>query len=323
MVGVLIFVHQHIAELPLIVFPHIVAGLQQLHRPEDDIVKIQRSGAAAALLIFRINAGHGLAVMVVPGLIGIVLRREQIFLGTGDLAHDALGVKMLFIKAHVPDHGGDQPLFIVLIINGEGASIAQPVNIAPQDAGAGRMEGVGPDVLPLRAAGHLQPGAQLVRRLVGEGDGDDLPGLGRIHGAKPGDLLGRQRGRVVHQRGQLRKRLVAGPVRRKLRLMSCAEAQQMDHPVDQDGGLAGAGARQQQQRPLRLQNGLSLHLVEPGIFIFDHGPPQGGIAQVKIIHVALSSVFYFNTRLWPPSVGARLCSAAAPSTPVFQAIRFF
>ena len=31
-VGVLIFVHQHIAELVLVIFPHIVLGLEQLHR---------------------------------------------------------------------------------------------------------------------------------------------------------------------------------------------------------------------------------------------------------------------------------------------------
>ena len=44
MIGILIFVHQHITELPLIVLAHLRMALQQLHRQQNDVVKVQCVG---------------------------------------------------------------------------------------------------------------------------------------------------------------------------------------------------------------------------------------------------------------------------------------
>ena len=49
--GVLIFVHQHIAEAALVVLPHVRMLAQQLHRLVDKAVKIQRAGALQPRLI--------------------------------------------------------------------------------------------------------------------------------------------------------------------------------------------------------------------------------------------------------------------------------
>ena len=299
-VGILILIHQHIAELALIILPHIILGLEQLHGLADDVVKVQGAGLAAALLVFGIDAGHCLFIIVLPRLGGKILGHQQGLLGPGDGGHDALGVKALFVEAEVPDHRHDHALFVVLVINGKVGGIAQPLNIPPQNAGAGGVEGVGPDVPSLVAAGHLQPGFQLAGGLVGKGDGDDLPGFGRVHGAQAGNFLLGHRFRVVHGPGQGHQVAVPRPLGRQLGFIAAAEPQQVDDAVDEHGGLSAAGACQKQKGPFCLEHGLPLHIIELGELIFNDGAPQGGITNVKIVHSVPHGFFLF--RYGPPAL---------------------
>ena len=61
MVGVLILVNEHIAELSLVVLPHRRVALEQMDGMEDQIVKVQGVGRAEALVIGGVDlddSGH-------------------------------------------------------------------------------------------------------------------------------------------------------------------------------------------------------------------------------------------------------------------------
>ena len=224
-VGVLIFVYQHIAEPPLIFLPHIIAGLEKLNRFADDVVEIQRRGSPAALVVFRVNPGDGLFVIIFAGVHSIVFRRHQILFCPGDLPHHAFGIEAPLVKAKVLENGGNHPLFIIFVVDGEGALIPQTADMPAQNAGACRVEGMSPDIPSFFAAGHLQAGAQFSRRLIGKGDGDDLPRAGRIHSAQPRNLGGGKGFGISHQPCQKFQFVVPRPIRCKLAFIAAAEAQ--------------------------------------------------------------------------------------------------
>ena len=107
-----------------------------------------------------------------------------------------------------------------------------------------------------------QPLLQLVGGLIGKGDGQNLPRAGGLHGAEVlhqrtlllvglfGVILQKRRHVLRHRDGDIRT-VAAPPV-----------AQQIGHAVDKHRGLAGPGARQQQQRPLCGQHALLLARVQ-------------------------------------------------------------
>lgn len=124
------------------------------------------------------------------------------------------------------------------------------------------MEGHGPDTGGLRAENFRQPVLQLVGGLVGEGNGNDAPGQGRVHGAQPvhpcrillgkGLLDGFQETHVVLSN-------VGGDI---IGIAAGAEADEVGNPVDEYRGLSAARTGQQEQRSLSGQRRLELHIVQ-------------------------------------------------------------
>ena len=266
MVGVLVLVHQHVAELALVVVQHRPLLLQQRYRVKDDVVKVQGIGGAELLRIGGIDLGDAGHLPVPRRLVplGKVLRRLILVLGVADGGQDAPGREGLLLQVQLLQNVLDDPLGVVGVVDGEVLVEPQPVDVPPQDAHTGGVEGGGPDVVGLRPQPGGQPVLQLPCRLVGEGDGDDLPGLGRVQGAEPpgpADVLLRGPGGEALQKLKI---LFRGPGRHLFRIASPAVGQQVVHPLDQHRGLAAAGARQQQQRTLRGHGSLALHGVQPG-----------------------------------------------------------
>ena len=275
-VGVLILVHQHIAELPLIVFPHLRAALQQLHRQQNDIVKVQGVGVPQ---LFRVKGIYfrdpDLPPIVVLFPIGAeVLRQHHLVLCPGDDRHDLPDGEGLFVQLQLLQTVLHHPLAVVGVVDGKVAGVADLLDVPPQDADAGGVEGGRPHVASLLPQHVLQTLLQLVGGLVGEGDSQHLPGAGRLH-----------RAQILHQRTLLRHRL--GGIRFQkghlilgngdgdlVSIAAAAIAQQVGHPVDQHRGLAAARARQQQKRPLGGHGALLLHVVQIGV-IQGNGLPPG------------------------------------------------
>ena len=283
MVGVLILVDEDVAELLLVVSTHLLVLLQKADGVEDDVVKVQRPGLPQPLFVGGIEPGDLLHAEV-PAFAALPLEvggELELVLGLGDDAQHRPGRELLVVDAlglEAVLHHADG---VVGVVDGEGGREAQLFNVPPEDAHAGGVEGGGPHVPGGGAQHPLQPLLELAGGLVGEGDGDDAPGGCRLQGAQPVGpeaALRRGAGGVVLQKGKVVGRDESGHLRR---VRAPAVAHEVGHPMDEHGGLARAGARQQQQRPLGTQHGLLLLGVEISIVEGDGRAP--GAAECLLL----------------------------------------
>ena len=303
MVGVLILVHQYVAELPLIVLPHLGAALQQLHRQQDDVVKVQRVGVPQLFRVKRIyfrDPGFPPVVVLLP--VGTeILRQQHLILCPGNNRKNLADGEGLFVQLQLLQAVLHHPLAVVGVVNGEIAGIADLLDIPPQNADTGGMEGRRPHVTGLLPQHPLQTLLQFVGRLVGKGDGQHLPRAGRLHRAQVLHqrlLICRGVGGVLLQKGHHILRDWDGDL---LRVAAPAIAQQVGHPVDQHRGLTASGAGQQQQRPLCGHHALLLHVVQMGILHGNGLSPCPNKLLFQFRHSARSPIpcgiiSYFNTK---------------------------
>ena len=263
-VGILILVDQHILEAPLPVCPYILLLLQQLHREEDQVVKVHGVGREHPAHILAVNLSDADAadVPALSGAVQIVSGADAAVLGPADFPQHGLGGKHLVVQVHVLQDAFEQAQAVRRVIDGEAAGKAQPLRVPPQDAHAGRVEGAGPDVVGLRPQHPLQPLLQLPRRLVGKGDGQDAPGGHRVQGRDALCLFP-----APQQNFQLP---FIGPGGHFLAVSRPAVFQQIGNAVNQHRGLAAARPCQNQQRPFGGQHRLPLHGIQCREFLRDH-----------------------------------------------------
>ena len=177
-VGVLVLVHHHIAELVLVQLQHIVILSQQLHGVVDHIVKVHSVRRQQLLLIERIALGDLPLTEVRTHGSPVLLGTDQRVLGVADLRQNGPVVQKLVVNAQLALALLHHPLAVVRVINGKVVGIAQPIPKPAQDPRAAGVEGVGPNGLRLRADGVCQSLADLSRRLIGKGNGQHLPRQG-------------------------------------------------------------------------------------------------------------------------------------------------
>ena len=265
MIGVLILVHQQIAELLLIIPADILVLLQQLHGQADDVVKVQGVVLPQLCLVLFISTRNILCFQV-AGLLGLrphLPGGNLLVLFLADGGKDILGREGFLVHVQILQDVLHHPLRVGAVIDGKASGIAtQHIDVPAENPAAGRVEGHCPDVLGFAAQKGTEPILHLVGGLVGKGDGDDVPGGGRLQSAQLiGSLrfllggrfaqpLQKQHIAFLHLAGNLPA--VAAPT----------IAHEVCNAVNQHGGLAASGTGQQQQRPLRGKHGLLLHLVE-------------------------------------------------------------
>ena len=97
-VGVLILVHQHIAELPLVQFQHIRVALKQQHGFHDDVIKVERTRLAHLLFVQFIDVRHLFTEVVACGICGKLLWRHQLVLGAANHTDNRARVKGLRVE---------------------------------------------------------------------------------------------------------------------------------------------------------------------------------------------------------------------------------
>ena len=273
-VGVLVLVDEDIAELVLVVFPDFRLLFEEFDRVEDHVVEVHGVRLHEEFLIERI-------ALRVPGradvplrLLLILLRGQEAFLGVADRGQDLLVGHDLVVDVQEPLTLFHGPLRVIGVIDGEVRRIAEAVAVAAQDAGTDGMEGAGPDVQRLIAQEVAQTVFELVRRFVGERDGEDLPGLCGVH-----------REQVLHVEGQLLafsfevflNELYVGLGDRTaevVRLICLAVFDDVGDAVDEDRGLPRPGAGQDQERTFGRRDRLQLPVVHPGEFLFDDLAPE-------------------------------------------------
>ncbi|VDO17540.1 unnamed protein product, partial [Brugia timori] len=171
-VGVLVFVHQDVAQRGLPLVAHFLEVAQQLERHADQVVEVHALIGGQALLVARHDGGRD--ALVVVGRDGLGLGRVQAHvlpLADGPLP-DARGGEVAGAARVLEDLG-----HVVGIEDAELRLQAQHRAVLAHHAHAQRVEGadhhllgIAPDQ-PLGALAHLGGG------LVGEGDGRDPLGL--------------------------------------------------------------------------------------------------------------------------------------------------
>ena len=295
-VGVLILVHQHIPELFLVVVQHLRLRLQQRDGVVNDVVKVQGIGSAELLLIGGVDPGNAgiFPIVCCLRLFAKYLRPLIAVLGGADGGENAADGEGLFVQILLLQNILDDPLGVIGIVNGEILFKPDAVNVPPQDADAGGVEGGGPHIVGGGAKTGRQPLLQFSRRLIGEGDGDDLPWPGGVHGTEPvdpADLVTVWPIREVLQKVQI---LLRGPVGDLVAVAAPAIGQQVVDPLDQHSGLAAARPRQQQEGSLGGHGPLTLHGVQPGQIPGDHRFPGGHIPLFKVSHTVLRSLCFLK-----------------------------
>ena len=171
---VLVLVDQQVAEPLLVVAEHLGLLPEQPDRLGDQVVEVEGAGRVLARLVCLVDLRDDLLVEVRchPGeLVGA----EDTVLRVADRGGELLGREALRVDVEVADDGGDQPFRVAVVVDREARRHAQVGVLPPEQPGAHRVEREDPHP-PGRARAHqpLDPVAHLARRLVGEGDREDL-----------------------------------------------------------------------------------------------------------------------------------------------------
>ena len=178
-IGVLKFVHMQVTETFLIAGQNLGNGVKQVDGHHQQVVEIHGGGLRQPLLVHLVDFGDALPVQVagVFGLDGERLEVDQFVFSVGDGVFDVAGGVTLLVHVQFADGALHRPAGIQFIVDGEGGVVTEVAGLPAQDADAGGMKGGHPHVPGRPAYQPLHPLGHLPRRLVGESDGQHLPGL--------------------------------------------------------------------------------------------------------------------------------------------------
>ncbi len=110
-VGVLEFVHQHVAEAPLVVFQQARMVAPQVQRTQQQLGEVDHPGARAGLLVGLVDLQLGGEEQVAAGL--DVLRAQAFVLLRVDPPLRLARRPALLVQAQLADHPLDQTLLVV------------------------------------------------------------------------------------------------------------------------------------------------------------------------------------------------------------------
>ncbi len=170
-VGVLVFVHQQIAQA---LAPGIAQGfvlLQQLHRQPDQVIEIDRVERRQTLLVLAVDIGR-LAFARALRQLGGALGREAVGLGARDQIADRGNVRATASARH---QILDQRTCIIAVEDRKTAPQPGGIVFDLQELQPERMEGADRQTLSIDPAQQrIRALAHLACRLVGKGDRGDL-----------------------------------------------------------------------------------------------------------------------------------------------------
>ena len=182
-VGVLILVDKHIAELLAIACQHVRKVAEKDIGIDQQIIEIHCSGLPATLPVAAVDIPYGRhlcgKIALVRLLVGCVSRRRhQVVLRIGDACLHTAGLIGLLIKPHLFDDGTNQALAVRRIVDGELRRKADMGRLGTKNTGKNRMERTHPKESCTLLA-HL-PGNTLLHftgSFVSESQCQDIPGI--------------------------------------------------------------------------------------------------------------------------------------------------
>ena len=223
-IGILKLIHHQIPIAALIILPDAGIFPQQLHRPQQQIVKIHRIIARQQFLIVPIDPGRHFRKIIIiqlrlPGQANGVLQQALAF---GDDALHRPGIKAFGVNLGQFHCLLDKAELVIGVIDGVVRLQSHALAVAAQQSGAKGVKSAGKNrrarTVPQQT---LYPRPHLPSRLVGKGNGGD--GIG------------------------------TDPMRPR----------QISDAVGNDAGFAAARPGYNQQRPLGMQHRVHLRRVQP------------------------------------------------------------
>ena len=139
--GILILIHNDIAEAVLVVFPRLGIVLQQADSVENQVVKIHRACRLQAACVGCVNFGDKLRLGVGKRLTGHLLGRHELILEGRDLRNGRLDRQELIVDHQILVDLLDDALLVIGIVDGEAFGEADALGVAAQHPHAGGVEG--------------------------------------------------------------------------------------------------------------------------------------------------------------------------------------
>ena len=174
-VGVLVLVDVDLLPAALVLRQHVRVLLEQEHGAHQEVVEVDRVVLAELALIGLVHLRRRL-VVVVRRLPGGGRHIGELVLALSDPGQHAGRAEALLVQVQPAQDRLDQRHLVGPVVDGEAPGEADGGAVAPQDPGADGVEGAdGRLARRLLADEPGDPLAHLAGRLVGEGDGHDLP----------------------------------------------------------------------------------------------------------------------------------------------------
>ena len=186
--GVLKLVDQRVLEPRLVVLRDL-ADLEQVERPIQQVVEVERLRVVHALAIALPDPRHDLLV-VVGRVAHDIFERHALALVARDSRKHLPRRELLGIEVQLLDRGAHQGHLVVVVEDREVLRHADLVAVRAQHPHADAVKRAQPEpVRVVLAEQLLEPRTHLARRLVGERDGQNPPGRHALLAHQPADPL--------------------------------------------------------------------------------------------------------------------------------------
>jgi hypothetical protein len=172
-VGVLVLVDEDVAEDLLVVVADLLEELQDVHGADEQVVEVHGVGAVHLALVEVVDVGDR-ALEERADELAVGVRVAQLVLRVGDLVVDGGGREALRVRPDLVQAALGEPARIGLVVDRELARVAEAPGLRTEQPRAGGVEGHHPHAAHAPAEQQLDALAHLPRRLVGEGDREDL-----------------------------------------------------------------------------------------------------------------------------------------------------
>ena len=221
-IGVLILVHHDEAELGGIAVAQVGHGVEQLHGLEEQVVEVERAVVFEALDVFFVHL-HELLAALAPAARPEKIGPRHGVLRVADLRQRLPRLHEAVVDLQVLEHLLDERQLIGRVVDDEVAGQTDGGGLAAEKARAQRME-------------RRHPRARRAERRCGEERLDPSTHFFRC-------LVGEGDG----------KNFIG---------LGVAFRNQVGNPLGDDAGLARAGAGQNEQRPVDVQDGVALFGIQ-------------------------------------------------------------